>query len=108
MASGLLALFDDVATLFDDMATMSKVATQKTAGILGDDLAVAAEQASGYAASRELPVLARKQLRRSRKSFGRHSASTNPCPSNTSTTLPGYSKAIGGSPSIRVGRLPMI
>lgn len=57
MASGLLALFDDVATLFDDMATMSKVATQKTAGVLGDDLAVAAEQASGYAASRELPVL---------------------------------------------------
>jgi predicted DNA repair protein MutK len=41
----------------DDMATMSKVATKKTAGILGDDLAVTAEQASGYASSRELPVL---------------------------------------------------
>jgi len=57
MASGFFALFDDIAALMDDMATMSKVATKKTAGILGDDLAVTAEQASGFAASRELPVL---------------------------------------------------
>ena len=57
MASGLLALFDDIALLMDDMATMSQVATKKTAGILGDDLAVAAEQASGSSASRELAVL---------------------------------------------------
>ncbi len=57
MASGFFALFDDIAVLMDDMATMSKVATKKTAGILGDDLAVTAEQASGYASSRELPVL---------------------------------------------------
>jgi len=57
MASGFFALFDDIAVLMDDMATMSKVATKKTAGILGDDLAVTAEQASGYAASRELPVI---------------------------------------------------
>ncbi len=57
MASGFFALFDDIALLMDDMATMSQVATKKTAGILGDDLAVAAEQASGSTASRELPVI---------------------------------------------------
>ncbi len=57
MASGFFALFDDISVLMDDMATMSKVATKKTAGVLGDDLAVTAEQASGYAASRELPVI---------------------------------------------------
>jgi len=57
MASGLLALLDDISVLMDDVATMSKVATQKTAGILGDDLAVNAEKASGFASSRELPVL---------------------------------------------------
>ena len=57
MAAGLLALFDDIALLMDDVATMSKVATKKTAGILGDDLAVNAEKASGFASSRELPVL---------------------------------------------------
>ncbi|MEA1879022.1 MAG: DUF808 domain-containing protein [Campylobacterota bacterium] len=57
MATGLLALLDDISVLMDDVATMSKVATQKTAGILGDDLAVNAEKASGFASSRELPVL---------------------------------------------------
>lgn len=57
MAAGLLALFDDIAVLMDDVATMSKVATKKTAGILGDDLAVNAEKASGFASSRELPIL---------------------------------------------------
>lgn len=57
MASGFFAIFDDVATLLDDIATVSKVAGKKTAGILGDDLAVNAEKASGFAAARELPVL---------------------------------------------------
>lgn len=57
MAAGLLALFDDISVLMDDVATMSKVATKKTAGILGDDLAVNAEKASGFTSSRELPVL---------------------------------------------------
>jgi len=57
MASGFFAILDDVATLLDDVATMSKVAGKKTAGILGDDLAVNAEKASGFASSRELPVL---------------------------------------------------
>ncbi|GGD50581.1 DUF808 domain-containing protein [Muriicola marianensis] len=57
MASGFFAILDDVATLLDDVATMSKVATKKTAGILGDDLAVNAEKASGFVSSRELPVL---------------------------------------------------
>ncbi len=57
MASGFLALFDDVAALMDDVAAMSKIATKKTAGILGDDLAVNAEKASGFVASREMPVL---------------------------------------------------
>lgn len=57
MAAGFFALFDDIAVLMDDVATMSKVATKKTAGVLGDDLAVNAEKASGFASSRELPVL---------------------------------------------------
>ncbi len=57
MASGFFALFDDVATLMDDVAMMSKVATKKTAGILGDDLAVNAEKGTGFVSSRELPVI---------------------------------------------------
>ena len=57
MASGFCALLDDIATLMDDVATMSKVAGKKTAGILGDDLAVNAEKASGFLSERELPVL---------------------------------------------------
>ena len=57
MASGFFMLLDDIAAIMDDVATMSKVATQKTAGLLADDLAVNAEKASGFASSRELPVL---------------------------------------------------
>lgn len=57
MASGIFAVLDDIATLMDDMAMMSKVAAKKTAGILGDDLAVNAEKASGFVAQREIPVL---------------------------------------------------
>ncbi len=57
MAAGFFAVFDDIAALLDDAAAMSKIATKKTAGILGDDLAVNAQKASGFAASRELPVL---------------------------------------------------
>ena len=57
MAAGFFAVFDDIAILLDDAAMMSKVATKKTAGVLGDDLAVGAQKASGFAASRELPVL---------------------------------------------------
>ncbi len=57
MASGFFALLDDIAAIMDDVAAMSKIATKKTAGILGDDLAVNAEKASGFASSRELPVL---------------------------------------------------
>jgi hypothetical protein len=57
MASGFFALLDDIATLMDDVAAMSKITTKKTAGILGDDLAVNAEKASGFVSSREIPVL---------------------------------------------------
>jgi uncharacterized protein len=57
MASGFFALLDDIAAILDDVAALSKIATKKTAGILGDDLAVNAEKASGFASSRELPVL---------------------------------------------------
>ena len=57
MASGIFAVLDDITTLLDDVATLSKVATKKTSGILGDDLAVNAEKASGFASKRELPVL---------------------------------------------------
>lgn len=57
MSVGFFAVFDDIAMLLDDAAAMSKIATKKAAGLLGDDLAVGAEKASGFAASRELPVL---------------------------------------------------
>ncbi|THD67559.1 DUF808 domain-containing protein [Robertkochia marina] len=57
MASGIFALLDDISALMDDVASMTKVAGKKTAGILGDDLAVNAEKASGFVSSRELPVL---------------------------------------------------
>jgi predicted DNA repair protein MutK len=48
MASGFFAIFDDIAALMDDVAVAAKVATRKTVGILGDDLAVNAEKATGY------------------------------------------------------------
>ncbi|WP_203257320.1 DUF808 domain-containing protein [Hyunsoonleella ulvae] len=57
MASGFFALLDDIAVLMDDVVAMSKISTKKTAGILGDDLAVNAEKATGFVSSRELPVL---------------------------------------------------
>lgn len=57
MASGIFAVLDDIAALMDDVAVASKLATKKTAGILGDDLAVNAEKATGFLSSRELPVL---------------------------------------------------
>jgi len=57
MAAGIFMVLDDIAMLLDDAAMMSKVAAKKTAGVLGDDLAVGAEKASGFASSRELPVL---------------------------------------------------
>lgn len=57
MASGIFAILDDIAALMDDVAVASKLATKKTAGILGDDLAVNAEKATGFLASREIPVL---------------------------------------------------
>lgn len=56
-ASSLLALIDDIATMLDDVALMTKVAAKKTAGVLGDDLALNAEQVSGVKAARELPVV---------------------------------------------------
>jgi len=55
--SSLLALLDDIATLLDDVALMTKVAAKKTAGVLGDDLALNAEQVAGVNADRELPVV---------------------------------------------------
>lgn len=57
MASSLLALLDDIATILDDVAVLSKVAAQKTAGVLGDDLALNAQQVAGVSADRELPVV---------------------------------------------------
>ena len=56
-ASSLLALIDDIATVLDDVAVMSKVAAKKTAGVLGDDLALNAQQVTGVIADRELPVV---------------------------------------------------
>ena len=55
--ASLLALLDDIATILDDVAAMTKVAAKKTAGVLGDDLALNAQQVSGVRAERELPVV---------------------------------------------------
>jgi predicted DNA repair protein MutK len=57
MASGFFAILDDIGALMDDVAVTAKVAARKTTGILGDDLAVNAEKATGFLSSRELPVL---------------------------------------------------
>lgn len=57
MASGFFAILDDIAALMDDVAVSAKLATKKTAGILGDDLAVNAEKSTGFVSSREIPVL---------------------------------------------------
>ena len=57
MASSLLVLLDDIATVLDDVAVLTKVAAKKTAGVLGDDLALNAQQVSGVTADRELPVV---------------------------------------------------
>lgn len=57
MATSLLVLLDDIATLLDDVAVLSKVAVKKTAGVLGDDLALNAQQVTGVRAERELPVV---------------------------------------------------
>ncbi len=56
--SSLFALIDDIASVLDDVAAMTKVAAKKTTGVLGDDLALNAEQVSGVVANRELPVVA--------------------------------------------------
>ncbi|HYD74740.1 DUF808 domain-containing protein [Ramlibacter sp.] len=57
MASSFFALLDDIATLLDDVSILTKVAAKKTAGVLGDDLALNAQQVTGIAADRELPVV---------------------------------------------------
>ena len=57
MASGFFEILDDIAVLMDDVAINAKIAAKKTAGILGDDLAVNAEKSTGFVSSREIPVL---------------------------------------------------
>lgn len=57
MATSLLALIDDIASVLDDVALLSKVAAKKTAGVLGDDLALNAQQVAGVEVERELPVV---------------------------------------------------
>ncbi|MFC2996728.1 DUF808 domain-containing protein [Acinetobacter sichuanensis] len=57
MASSLLLLLDDIATVLDDVAVMSKMAAKKTAGVLGDDLALNAQQVAGVRSEREIPVV---------------------------------------------------
>jgi len=57
MATSLLMLLDDIATVMDDVAVMTKVAAKRTAGVLGDDLALNANQVAGVKAARELPVV---------------------------------------------------
>lgn len=57
MASTFFALFDDIASLLDDVSAMTKVAAKKTAGVLGDDLALNAQQVTGVLTERELPVV---------------------------------------------------
>lgn len=55
--SSLLTLLDDIATLLDDISVMGKLAAKKTAGVLGDDLSLNAQQVTGVRANRELPVV---------------------------------------------------
>ncbi len=55
--SSLFALIDDIATVLDDISILTKVAAKKTAGVLGDDLALNAQQVAGVRAERELPVV---------------------------------------------------
>ncbi|VTP96083.1 DUF808 family protein [Sphingobacterium daejeonense] len=57
MASGIFAVLDDIAALMDDVAVASKIATRKTAGILGDDLAVNAEKATGFSCFSGTPCI---------------------------------------------------
>ena len=58
MAAGsLLALLDDITTVLDDVSVMTKIAAKKTAGVLGDDLALNTQQVAGVQAERELPVV---------------------------------------------------
>lgn len=57
MASGLLILLDDIAAILDDVAVMSKMAVKKTSGVLGDDLALNAQQLTGVRSERELPIV---------------------------------------------------
>jgi predicted DNA repair protein MutK len=57
VASSLLALIDDIATILDDVSIMTKIAAKKTAGVLGDDLALNAQQVTGVKPARELPVV---------------------------------------------------
>lgn len=57
MATSLLALLDDITTILDDVAVMSKMAVKKTTGVMGDDLALNAQQVTGVKADRELPVI---------------------------------------------------
>ncbi|WP_310463509.1 DUF808 domain-containing protein [Sphaerotilus sp.] len=56
-AASLIALLDDIATVLDDVAVLTKVAAKQTAGVLGDDLALNAQQVTGVSADRELPVV---------------------------------------------------
>ena len=57
MATSLLVLLDDIASVLDDVSVMTKIAAKKTAGVLGDDLALNAQQVTGVRAERELPVV---------------------------------------------------
>ena len=57
MSTSLLVLLDDIASVLDDVAAMTKIAAKKTAGVLGDDLALNAQQVAGVKADRELPVV---------------------------------------------------
>ena len=57
MTSGIFSILEDITILMDDVMVFSKAATEKTAGILADDLAINADKASGFVSNRELPVL---------------------------------------------------
>lgn len=89
MASGFFAILDDIALLMDDVALASKVATRKTAGILGDDLAVNAEKATGFVSTRELPVL---------WAITKGSTGLNIGSSTTTPIAPGQSRTVTSPP----------
>ena len=104
--ASLLTLLDDIASVLDDVALMTKVAAKKTAGVLGDDLALNAEQVSGVRAERELPVVVDRLRARFGAWYELFPRSTSPDPGRLSGAERGSAPPRLGSPPSSSGRSP--